>query len=85
MTARFRDGTLARIDAVLRRAPREYRTDFIAEAVEKLLAERENELGIAAPAAEADKAPASAPPGSNDVPTWDWLVQPDCGEDQADG
>jgi hypothetical protein len=32
---------LARIDAVLKRKPREYRTDFIAEAVERELRRRE--------------------------------------------
>jgi hypothetical protein len=44
--ARFVRGTLARIDAVLRPRtkdkPPEYRTDFIAEAVERELKRRES-------------------------------------------
>lgn len=40
MVAKFRGGTIARIDAVL--APLEKRTDFIREAVEKELTERES-------------------------------------------
>jgi hypothetical protein len=47
--ARFLRGTLARIDAVLRPRqkgkPPEYRTDFIAEAVERELARREKRKG----------------------------------------
>jgi hypothetical protein len=39
--ARFESGTLARIDAVLKRRPKEYRTDFIALAVKRELARRE--------------------------------------------
>ncbi len=41
MDARFPDGTIARIDAVLR--PKEARTDLIFEAVEKEIDRRETE------------------------------------------
>lgn len=42
MPARFPDGTLARIDAVL--ADREKRSDFVREAVERELERREADL-----------------------------------------
>jgi hypothetical protein len=58
MDARFPDGTIARIDAVLR--PKEARTDLIFEAVEKEIDRRESG-GTATPQpAEASMKPKKA-------------------------
>lgn len=58
MDARFPDGTIARIDAVLR--PKEARTDLIFEAVEKEIDRRESEsTGMPQPA-EASMKPMKA-------------------------
>ena len=50
MDARFPDGTIARIDAVLR--PKEARTDLIFAAVEKEIDQRESECAGAPQLAE---------------------------------
>jgi hypothetical protein len=48
MDARFPEGTLARLDAVLQ--PKEARTDFIYEAVEREIDRRDGEPTSAKPA-----------------------------------
>ncbi len=52
MDARFPDGTIARIDAVLR--PKEARTDLIYKAVEKEIDRRETQSGSAPPLDDKD-------------------------------